>query len=131
MYRYTSISAAILAAWRCFSLQSSLSAFWIINKLCNLNIFPFIYLELCGVAAEFGIIRGLHSKFSIFSKHLVNRPAIGVASASKKFEVKVAQVSRRHFGPIFEPGQQGLLTLHLSVTRPQAQLILAAIWPNL
>ena len=47
-----------------------------------MNIFPFIYLELCGVDAEFGIIRGLHSKFSILSKHLVNRPAIGVAAAS-------------------------------------------------
>ena len=35
------------------------------------------------------------------------------------------------FGPREEPGQQGLLTLLLSVSRPQAQLILAAIWPNL
>ena len=48
----------------------------------------------------------------------------------KKFEVEVAQASRRHFGPGEEPGQQGLLTLLLSVTRPQAQLILAAIWPK-
>ena len=38
----------------------------------------------------------------------------------KKFEVEVAQASRRHFGPGEEPGQQGLLTLHLSVSRPQA-----------
>ena len=53
-----------------------------------------------------------------------------VATAVMNLEVKVAQASRRHFGPGEEPGQQGLLTLHLSVTRPQAQLILAAIWPK-
>ena len=38
----------------------------------------------------------------------------------KKLEVKVAQASRRHFGPGEEPGQQGLLTLLLSM--PQAPL---------
>ena len=34
------------------------------------------------------------------------------------------------FGPREEPGQQGLLTLLLSMPRPPAQLILAAIWPK-
>ena len=41
--------------------------------------------------------------------------------------VKVAQGSQRQFGPIFEAGQQGLLNCLLSVTRPLAQLILAAV----
>ena len=35
----------------------------------------------------------------------------------EKFEVEVAQASRRHFGPGEEPGQQGLLTFLLSMPR--------------
>ena len=42
--------------------------------------------------------------------------------------VKVAQTSRRQFGPIFEAGQQGLLNFLLSVTRPNSGGSLAKVW---
>ena len=35
------------------------------------------------------------------------------------------------FGPIFNAGRRGLLTVLLSVTRPHAQPCFAAIWPKL
>ena len=54
-----------------------------------------------------------------------------VATAVMNLEVKVAQASRRHFGPIFKAGRRGLLTVLLSVTRPHAQPCFAAIWPKL
>ena len=54
-----------------------------------------------------------------------------VATAVMNLEVKVAQASRRHFGPIFKAGRRGLLTVLLSVTRPHVQPCFAAIWPKL